>query len=97
MNAATNYTAVKAVYDRKAKSYKPQVERNAMLHLIHFGYFVYENGTEAAVLAGIRAGRFCSGWTPPHVAVVVAFLEAEVAAYEARADKFMEMVDAVFA
>jgi len=71
------YTAVKPVYDRKAKSYKAEVVEGADLHLVHFGYMVYDFAGPA--LEAVRAGRLIGSWKAGHKAAVVAHLEAKLA------------------
>ena len=77
MTESTPYTALKLVYDRKTKTYRLEVIRDAFLHMIHHGYFVYETAKPDEALAMIQAGRCLTSWKPEALLAVIGFLGLE--------------------
>lgn len=70
------YTAVKAVYDRKSKTYRPEVVENADLVLVHHGFLVYDH--PAPTLERVKSGSLIGSWPAAKRAVVEAFLASRV-------------------
>ena len=54
------YTAMKPKYNRKTKGYDVEIINDAPAHLIHHGYFVFDNPITAAGM--IRNGQCLSLW-----------------------------------
>lgn len=72
------YTALKASYDRKTKSYKLYVLEPAPLYLVRSGYFVYETTKAADALARLEAGRCLTMWDEGKRELVANFLRSRV-------------------